>query len=54
MGEADVTAVSYWHSMWSHRRNGLWKGFVQVDISKDEDDIAAALVAQIEQELAKQ
>jgi len=49
-----VTAVSYWYSMWSHRRNGLWKGFVQVDISEKEDNIARALIAQIEQELPKQ
>jgi hypothetical protein len=54
MGETDVTAISYWYSMWSHRRNGLWKGFVQVDISEDEDNIAMALLVQIEQELAKQ
>ena len=54
MGETDVTAVSYWYSMWSHRRNGLWKGFVQVDISEEEDNIAVALIAQVEQELAKQ
>jgi hypothetical protein len=54
MRESDVTAVSYWYSMWSHRRNGLWKGFVQVDISEKEDNIARALIAQIEQELPKQ
>jgi hypothetical protein len=52
--KSDVTAVSYWYSMWSHRRNGLWKGFVQVDIAEEEDNIALALIAQIEQELAKQ
>jgi hypothetical protein len=53
MGEEKVTLVSYWYSMWSHRRNGLWKGFVQVDISAEEDDIALALIEQIGQELAK-
>ena len=54
LGETNVTEISYWYSMWSHRRNGLWKGFVQVDISEDEDNIAMALLAQIEQALAKQ
>jgi hypothetical protein len=54
MEETNVTTISYWYSMWSHRRNGLWKGFVQVDISEDEDNIAVALIAQVEQELAKQ
>jgi hypothetical protein len=53
MSPADVRIVSYWYSMWSHRRNGLWKGFVQVDISPTEDNIADALLAQIEQEGAK-
>ena len=53
MDETDVTLISYWYSMWSHRRNNLWKGFVQVDISEDEDDIATALIAQVELELAK-
>ena len=52
MGSADVKLVSYWYSMWSHRRNGQWKGFVQVDISPNEDKIASALLAQIEQERA--
>jgi hypothetical protein len=52
MGESHVNTISYWYSMWSHRRNGLWKGFVQMDISKDEDDIASGLLAQLEQELA--
>ncbi len=54
LGETHVTEISYWYSMWSHRRNGLWKGFVQVDISEDDDNIAMALLAQIEQELARQ
>jgi len=38
--------------MWSHRRNGLWKGFVQVDISPTEDEMAKALLTQIELEAA--
>ncbi len=29
--------IAYWYSMWSHRRNGLWKGFVEVDLSPDQD-----------------
>ncbi len=52
LGAAEVRRISYWHSMWSHRRNGLWKGFVQVDISPEEDQIAEALLSQIEQEAA--
>ena len=43
----DVQQIAYWYSMWSHRRNGIWKGFVQVDISSSEDQIAEALLVQI-------
>ena len=54
MGSFDVKMVSYWYSMWSHRRNGLWKGFVQVDISPDEDENANLLLEQIEKDIAIQ
>lgn len=46
----DVQQISYWYSMWSHRRDGLWKGFVQVDITAVGDQIEEALLNQIEQE----
>ena len=52
MSEFHVNTISYWYSMWSHRRNGLWKGFVQLDISESEDDIAGGLFAQLEQKLS--
>jgi hypothetical protein len=32
-----VKRVSYWYSMWSHTRSGVWKGFVEVDLSPGED-----------------
>jgi hypothetical protein len=42
MIDADsIREISYWYSMWSHRRNGTWKGFVQVDLDPSQD--AAAL-----------
>jgi hypothetical protein len=44
---SDVQQIAYWYSMWSHRRNGMWKGFVQVDISSSEDQIAEPLLAQM-------
>lgn len=33
----NVRQISYWYSMWSHRRNGIWKGFIQVDLNPQED-----------------
>jgi hypothetical protein len=50
---AEVRQISYWYSMWSHRRNQLWKGFVQVDMAANEDDLARAVLDQLEQETLK-
>lgn len=39
-----VRTTTYWYSMWSHRRDEHWKGFVQVDLSPREDaDASLAL-----------
>ncbi len=46
----DVKQISYWYSMWSHRRNGQWKGFLQIGLSPDADDVARHLLTQIEVE----
>jgi hypothetical protein len=32
-----VTRAAYWYSMWSHRRDLAWKGYLQVDLSPSED-----------------
>lgn len=40
MEKNQVRQILYWYSMWSHRRNGLWKGFLQVDLSPNEDELA--------------
>jgi hypothetical protein len=49
-GPYDVRQISYWYSMWSHRRNGIWKGFVQVDLSTADDQVALSLLEQIARE----
>lgn len=46
----DVRQISYWYSMWSHRRDGIWKGFVQVELSPSEDQTATLFLDQIEKE----
>lgn len=38
---------AYWYSVWSHRRNQLWKGFVQVDLASAEDTAATATLASL-------
>ena len=37
-----VSQSTYWYSMWSHRRNQDWKGYLQVDLSSGEDVAASA------------
>jgi hypothetical protein len=37
---------AYWYSMWAHRRNKAWKGFLQIELRPDEDATAAAWLAQ--------
>jgi len=49
LGEAlsarHVGMISYWYSMWSHRRSDdLWKGFVQIDLAPLEDSSASKLL----------
>lgn len=39
-----IRLVSYWYSMWSHRRDGLWKGFVQVGLAPSQDDLAQEIL----------
>jgi hypothetical protein len=37
---------AYWYSMWAHRRNLAWKGFLQVDLRPDDDAMARHWLAQ--------
>lgn len=36
-----VSQSAYWYSMWSHRRDATWKGYLQVDLDPQEDALAA-------------
>jgi len=46
-----VGQIAYWYSMWSHRtKDNLWKGFVQVELSPEQDALAIQLL--IEKEAA--
>jgi hypothetical protein len=37
---AIVAQSAYWYSLWSHRRNGAWKGFLEVDLAPASDPLA--------------
>ncbi|SMF95013.1 hypothetical protein SAMN02949497_2353 [Methylomagnum ishizawai] len=39
-----VASSAYWYSMWSHRRNQLWKGYLQIDLAPVEDVAAKAIL----------
>lgn len=43
-----VRQISYWYSMWSHRRDGIWKGFVQVDLDPQGDSDARNVLSSIQ------
>jgi hypothetical protein len=38
---------AYWYSLWSHRRNQVWKGFVQIDLVPAEDAAAMTILANL-------
>jgi hypothetical protein len=37
-----VNLSAYWYSLWSHRRGGQWKGYLQIDLSSSDDLLAKA------------
>ena len=37
-----VARAAYWYSLWAHRRNEQWKGYLQIDLSNAEDETARA------------
>ena len=40
--ETIASRAAYWHDIWSHTRDGLRKGYVQVDLDPREDESARA------------
>jgi hypothetical protein len=38
---------AYWYSMWSHRRNHIWKGFVQIDLAPIDDAAAMGILSNL-------
>lgn len=37
-----IKLSTYWYSMWSHRRNQEWKGYLEIDLCPAEDAVANA------------
>jgi len=45
-----VKSITYWYSMWSHTRDKIWKGFIQVMLDSEKDAEAKALLDAIKKE----
>ena len=41
-----VRVASYWNSIWSHDRRHQWKGYLEINLSADEDAAARAVLQQ--------
>ncbi len=41
-----VRVASYWNSVWSHDRRLQWKGYLEINLSGDEDAAARAVLQQ--------
>lgn len=39
-----VAASAYWYSLWSHRRNLAWKGYIELELRGSGDAAALALL----------
>ncbi len=46
-GRFEVEWIAYWYSMWSHRRTGAWKGFLQVGLDPAGDEEARVNLAEV-------
>ena len=46
--EEIISHATYWYSLWSHTRNGLWKGYLQIDLSDVYDEPARHLLEEID------
>ena len=38
--EEIIKESTYWYSLWSHTRGGKWKGYLQIDLARDDDEQA--------------
>ena len=52
--EEMINETTYWYSLWSHTRGGKWKGYLQIDLSGTEDDLARLQLEQFDEEAGGQ
>ncbi|MBF0240398.1 MAG: hypothetical protein HQM12_22060 [SAR324 cluster bacterium] len=49
MEKHHIKLIAYWYSLWSHRRDHTWKGFVQVELDPREDETTVKILDLIQQ-----
>ncbi len=45
-----VDDLTYWYSLWSHTRDGVWKGYVRIDLAEGEDHAARSELDKLDRE----
>lgn len=45
--QINMRNICYWYSLYSHRRDGLWKGFAEVELNPSDDNAAQASLTQV-------
>ncbi|MBN1981105.1 MAG: hypothetical protein JW795_06215 [Chitinivibrionales bacterium] len=50
MSEELIERSTYWYSLWSHRRNFQWKGYLRIDLSNRLDEAARIFLKNIQAE----
>lgn len=43
-----IERATYWYSLLAHRRDGAWKGYVELDLAGEQDAQAAQVMEQLE------
>lgn len=44
-----IQSATYWYSLWSHRRDTLWKGYLEVDLAPEDAAAKASLDAMVQE-----
>ncbi len=47
-----IDRATYWYSVWSHRRDNVWKGYIRVDLAPIDEAAAQARLDVLIQELS--
>ena len=46
-----IKNITYWYSLWSHTRHGIWKGFIELSLAPSNDTAALMRLNELQEEL---